>query len=69
MIGGYNTQWQPLLITVDEAAQMLSMGRTKLYDLIRYEGFPVVRFGKAVRVRPSDMYTWLEKRKEQEAEE
>ena len=67
MPGGY-TQWQPLLITVDEAAQMLSMGRTKLYDLIRYEGFPVIRFGKLVRIRPSDMYTWLEKRKEQEAE-
>lgn len=68
MPGGY-TQWQPLLITVDEAAQMLSMGRTKLYDLIRYEGFPVVRFGKAVMIRPSEMLAWLEKRKEQEAEE
>ncbi len=68
MTGGY-TQWQPLLITVDEAAQMLSIGRTKLYDLIRFEGFPVVRFGKAVRVRPSDIQEWLEKRKEQEAAE
>jgi len=68
MPGGY-TQWQPLLITVDEAAQMLSMGRTKLYDLIRYEGFPVVRFGKMVRIRPSDLQEWLEKRKEQEAAE
>jgi excisionase family DNA binding protein len=68
MPGGY-TQWQPLLITVEEAAQMLSMGRTKLYDLIRYEGFPVVRFGKMVRIRPSDLHEWLEKRKEQEAAE
>jgi excisionase family DNA binding protein len=68
MPGGY-TQWQPLLITVDEAAQMLSMGRTKLYDLIRYEGFPVVRFGKMVRIRPSDLQEWLEKREEQEAAE
>jgi len=68
MSGGY-TQWQPLLITTEEAAQMLSMSRTKLYDLIRYEGFPVVRFGKAVRICPSDMQEWLEKRKEQEAAE
>jgi excisionase family DNA binding protein len=67
MSGGY-TQWQPLLITVEEAAQMLHMGRTKLYDLIRYEGFPVVRFGKMVRIRPSDLQEWLEKR-EKEAEE
>jgi prophage regulatory protein len=68
MPGGY-TQWQPLLITVEEAAQMLSIGRTKLYDLIRYEGFPVVRFGKMVRVRPSELQEWLESRKEQEAAE
>lgn len=66
MIGGYNTQWQPLLITVEEAAQMLSIGRTKMYELINNEGFPVIRFGKAVRIRPSDMQEWLENRKEQE---
>lgn len=65
MTGGYNTQWQPLLITVEQAAQMLSLSKTTLYDLIRTESFPVYRFGKAVRVRPSDIQEWLENRKEQ----
>jgi excisionase family DNA binding protein len=60
--------YQRLLITVAEAAKMLSISTTTLYDQMRYEGFPVVRFGKLVRICPSDMYTWLEKRKEQEAE-
>ncbi len=69
MANYYSQPMQQLLITVDQAAKMLSISKTTLYDEIRYKGFPVVRFGKLVRICPSDMYTWLEKRKEQEAEE
>ena len=61
------TTYQPLLITVDQAAKMLSISKTTLYDEIRYKGFPVVRFGKLVRINPSKMQEWLEKR-EKEAE-
>jgi len=59
---------EPLLITVADAAEMLKISRTTLYDMIRYESFPVVRFGKLVRVNPKKMQEWLEQR-EQEAEE
>ena len=68
MANYYSQPMERLLITVAEAAQMLNISKTTLYDQIRYEGFPVVRFGKLVRICPSDMREWLKKRREQEAE-
>ena len=53
---------QPLLLTVSQVAEMLSLGRTKVYELIATEGLPVVRFGKAVRVSPTSLQQWLERR-------
>ena len=57
---------EPLLITVEEAARLLRLGQTKVYELIGREGLPVVRFGRAVRVDPADLRGWLEARKQQE---
>lgn len=38
------------LLTVQEAAQFLRLGRTSTYELISRGKLPVVRFGRAVRV-------------------
>lgn len=38
------------LLTVGEAAEALSIGRTKTYELIAGGVIPVVRIGRAVRV-------------------
>ncbi|CAN5819809.1 hypothetical protein BH18ACT2_BH18ACT2_05780 [soil metagenome] len=47
----------PVLLTIDEAAEVLRTGRTLTYDLVhRYEasggmeGLPVLRFGSCLRV-------------------
>lgn len=50
-----------LLITVEDAAKLLKIGKTKMYELIRNEGLPVVRFGKTVRIDVNDLQAWLEK--------
>jgi excisionase family DNA binding protein len=60
------TPGEPLLITVEEAAKLLRLGQTKVYELIGREGLPVVRFGRAVRVDPADLRHWLEERKQQD---
>ena len=44
---------QPLLLTVPQVAQVLNMGRSKVYELITVGELPVLRFGKSVRVRVS----------------
>ena len=55
---------QPLLLTISEVAKMLSLGRTKVYELIATEGLPVVRFGRAIRVSPTSLQQWLQRREQ-----
>jgi len=57
---------QPLLLTISEVAKMLSLGRTKVYELIATEGLPVVRFGRAVRVSSISLKCWVESREQKD---
>ena len=40
----------PLLVAPKDACQLLSIGNTKLYDLIKQKKLEVVKFGKATRI-------------------
>jgi len=55
---------QPLLLTVPQVAQVLNMGRSKVYELITVGDLPVLRFGKSVRVRVSALERWLDLQEE-----
>ena len=50
---------QPWLVTVPEAAGMLRVGRTKVYELMATEGLPKVKFGTAVRIPVKELEEWL----------
>lgn len=56
----------PLLLSIPEVAKTLSLGRTKVYELIACEGLPVVRFGRAVRVSAASLQRWIEQREKQD---
>jgi DNA binding domain, excisionase family len=51
-----------LLLTIPEVAKALSLGRTKVYELIWKEDLPVLKFGRAVRVSKEELQRWLEMR-------
>jgi len=53
---------QALLLTIPEAAMSLRLSRAKVYRLIDFEGLPVVRFGRAVRVSVKALEQWVERR-------
>ena len=55
-----------MLLTVEETMQVLRLGRTKIYELIRREGLPVQRFGRRVLIDPDELKKWLALRKERE---
>jgi excisionase family DNA binding protein len=59
-------QSQPVLLTIAQVAQTLGLSRSKVYQLIYYEGLPTVRFGRALRVRYVALLQWLERREEVE---
>ena len=50
---------QPLLLNVPQVCKLLGLSRTKVHILIKAEGLPVVRFGRAVRVSPTSLQKWL----------
>lgn len=55
---------QPLLLTIAQVCKLLGLGRTKVHVLIKSEGLPVVRFGRAVRVSPASLEQWLAQREQ-----
>ncbi len=53
---------RPLLLTIPQVMECLSLGRNKVYDLIHKEGLPVKHFGRAVRIPYAALEKWLEQR-------
>lgn len=50
----------PLVLKVDEMAQVLGISRKLAYQLVRRDGFPAVRVGKKRLVIPRDrLIQWL----------
>jgi len=45
----------PLLLPIEEAARLLSIGRTKMYELIGQGLIPAVHIGTAVRAPTEDV--------------
>jgi excisionase family DNA binding protein len=58
------TAVQPLLLTIPQVMQCMGLGRNKVYDLIKKEGLPVLRFGRAVRISQKALQEWLEQREQ-----
>ncbi len=54
---------QQLLLSIPEVAASLRLSRAKVYRLIYYEGLPVLRFGRSVRVSVVALQEWIERRK------
>lgn len=55
----------PMLLKVEAAAKLLSLGRTKTYELITAGELPVIRVGRAVRVPVAALHQWIEDRTKQ----
>jgi excisionase family DNA binding protein len=51
-----------LCLTISDVSAMLRLGRTKVYDLIKREGLPTVKFGTATRVPVEQFERWCQQR-------
>lgn len=52
------------LLNVKEAANILNIGRTKTYELIRTKEIPSIRLGKSLRVPQEALEKCLEEKTE-----
>ncbi len=48
-----------LLYRFPEAAQLLGLGRSTVYELVQRGELPVVRVGRAVRIAAEDLQAWV----------
>ena len=51
---------QRLLLRIPEVAEMLGIGRTKIYELIATGELPTIRVGRAVRISVRTLQEWVE---------
>jgi excisionase family DNA binding protein len=51
-----------LLLRVNEAADALSLGRSKAYELVRSGALPSVRVGRSLRIPVAALETWINER-------
>ena len=49
------------LLKPEEVASLLSISRSFAYHLLQTRAIPVVRLGKACRVRPQDLEDYIER--------
>lgn len=51
---------EPLLVRPEEAARLLSVGRTMIYELMKRGELPVVHIGRATRIATRDLHAWVD---------
>lgn len=52
---------RPLLVSVDEPAGLLGIGRTTLYELIRRGDLRPIRIGRCVRIPQRELEEFVER--------
>lgn len=57
-IQGIETSYLPPILTMEDVARYLRIGRTKAYELAYRPDFPSVRIGKYVRVNREAFLRW-----------
>lgn len=60
---------EPLLLTIEDVQNVIQLGRTKVYELIRTGQLPVIRIGRSVRIRREVLERWLNELEEQSSDE
>jgi excisionase family DNA binding protein len=56
-----SSQTEKLLLTISEAARLLSIGRSTLYELIGSGQVPTIHIGRSVRVPADGLRHWLDR--------
>jgi len=58
------TQLNPIFVRVNDAANMIGVGRTKLYELIAKGEVEAVKLGKATRITTASLNDLVRRRRE-----
>ncbi|PNQ73187.1 excisionase [Erythrobacter sp. SAORIC-644] len=53
--------FEPICVRVNDAARMIGVGRTKLYELISCGDLEAVKIGKATRITTASLHRLVER--------
>ncbi len=54
---------EPLLLTIKDVGALMQISESKIYTMLEDRcpgGIPIMRFGRCVRVSPTQLRCWLE---------
>jgi len=54
-----DVQELPVVLAMGQVQEFLGLSRPKTYELAHTAGFPVVKFGRAIRVPRDRLLAWL----------
>lgn len=52
----------PLILNAEHIAEIMGVSKRIAYELMEYQGFPLVRVGRLKRVNRDAFFTWLEQK-------
>ncbi|OQR56411.1 helix-turn-helix domain-containing protein [Bacillus sp. CDB3] len=55
---------QKPLLTLEEAMEILGVGKNRMYEIVKIDGFPAFREGKRWMINTHKFYEWIEKQAE-----
>ena len=55
---------EPICVRINDAAQMIGIGRTKLYELISSGELETVKIGKATRIITASLHGLVERQRQ-----
>lgn len=47
------------ILTVLDMAKLLKISRSKAYELIKKDKFPIIKIGKCIRINKKQLFKWL----------
>ena len=51
----------PLILDVSHIQQIMGISKVSAYELVHSENFPVIRYGRLIRVSKRAFFDWLER--------
>lgn len=51
---------EKLTLSVPEAAEILGVSASKMYEIVRIQGFPAIRLGKRILVSAKQLPIWVD---------
>ena len=53
-----------LALTIPEAAEMLGISNSMMYEVVRIEGFPAIRVGRRILINAKKFEVWVDEQTE-----